>query len=377
MGYSAIHPTPKTSLDSTIPLPLNVDEITQQWLENALGVRLERAHIVQVMPGTATKIFVDITYHPAEPIAAQTGAGPRRVCIKGGFDPLLRELGMNSAYRREAEFFAHIAPALQKRNVRLPGSLYCGTDVVEGQGIVILEDLIAANCTFGQCLEPWLAPRAAVALEQLAGLHAMTWGARPVEYPWLSEVPIIEEVLKSMFSPEYWDSQFYTENCPLGVPDHMLDRERMYDAFKTLWRTENPDLTCIVHGDCHVGNTFLSPPPAQLPGFLDFQAPQIGSAMHDVAYFLGGALTVEDRRTHERELLKHYLDKLHEAGGPRLGVEDVWMDYRKHHLHGFVWVLTGPRMQAKTKVDAMTERHVAAILDHESIELLEGIAGKA
>jgi hypothetical protein len=48
----------------------------------------------------------------------------------------------------------------------------------------------------------------------------------------------------------------------------------------------------------------------------------------------------------------------------------MWQDYRRQHLHGFLWSLTGPRMQPRERVFAMSERHVAAIEDHETLALL-------
>lgn len=43
-------------------------------------------------------------------------------------------------------------------------------------------------------------------------------------------------------------------------------------------------------------------------------------------------------------------------------------------MHGFSWALAGPLMQPKEVVDAISERHCAAILDHQSLELLEYLA---
>lgn len=94
--------------------------------------------------------------------------------------------------------------------------------------------------------------------------------------------------------------------------------------------------------------------------------------MHDVAYFIGGSLSIQDRRTHEKDLLQSYLGTLKHAGGPQLEIEDVWEEYRRQTFHGFAWALAGPLMQSREIVDAMVKRHWAAIVDHKSIELLEG-----
>jgi hypothetical protein len=90
-------------------------------------------------------------------------------------------------------------------------------------------------------------------------------------------------------------------------------------------------------------------------------------AMDDVAYFIGGSLTVADRRASERDLVAHYLRALATPGGPRYTVDDVWLDYRRHHLHGFLWAMTGALMQPRERVAAMAERPVQAIEDHNSV----------
>jgi aminoglycoside phosphotransferase (APT) family kinase protein len=363
MGVSIV-----TALNSSDPIPISIPSITTAWLTVALGIPLTTSSILSVLPGTATKVFLEVAYANASHAATH----PTRLCLKGGFDEALRALGLNSAYRREAEFFAHIAPRLAERGVRVPRALFAGTNSVSGQGIVVLEDLVVGGYGFGECAEAWAPKTVAEGLAQLAGLHALTWGAKQEEYSWLGG-SVVQEVGRSLFTEEYWWQQFETEDCPAGVPEWMKDRERMLAAFETLWENESEKLRCVIHGDCHVGNTFVGK--GGEVGFLDYQAPSLGSAMHDVAYFLSGALSVENRRKYERDLVEGYLEALEKAGGPKLGVDEVWKDYRMHTLHGFVWVLTCPRMQTKARVDAMTERHVAAIEDHVSVELLEGLRG--
>jgi hypothetical protein len=355
------------TLDHHLPLPLDVSEITPEWLSSALGAEITKSDVSKTMAGTATKYLFDVVY--ADPAAAEALKLPASICVKGGFDANMRALGLNSAYRREAEFFSYIAPELHARNFLIPRALHCSTDNINGQGIVIFENLHAANYKFGEITEPWSKELVAGGLEQLAGLHALTWGKTSADYPWIGDGNILKTIAESLFSPEYWQQQFYTDFRPAGVPENILDRERMYEAFKKMWRTENPKFTCMTHGDGHLGNTYISP--EGLPGLIDFQAPSIGSAIDDLSYFIGGALTVADRRAHEKELVQSYLDSLHKHGGPKLTIEDVWFDYQKQHVHGFVWAMTAPMMQTKARVDAMTERYLAAMIDHDSVRLVE------
>jgi hypothetical protein len=88
-----------------------------------------------------------------------------------------------------------------------------------------------------------------------------------------------------------------------------------------------------------------------------------------------GALATADRRAHERDLLRHYLSALAAAGAPAPSEDDAWAMYRRYSLHGFLWVTTPPVMQSWANVNAMAERHIAAILDLEALDALEGAGG--
>lgn len=356
-------------MKSSDPLPLTVEGLTASWFSKILGKQVKEASIVETMHGTASKILVQLDLEDADAAAGDSEAPPTRVCVKGGFNPALVALhpSLLAVYRLEAEFYYYLGPTV---NMRLPKTWYCGTDVVSGQGIVVLADLKAEGYTFGDPLEAWPVDRVRAGMEELATLHARTWGGKPADFPWFKPEFSLRDVITSMLGQEEWDKRFLGDARP-PVPDHLVDRERIIAAYKTLWQTTDSKFHCIVHGDTHIGNTFITP--AGEPGFLDWQGLHAGSAIHDVAYFIGGAMDVEDRRKHEDELFQHYLDCLHRAGGPKFDKAEVWDEYRKHHLHGFAWTLTGPMMQTKERVDIMSERHCAAIVDHKSLELLEAL----
>lgn len=348
-------------MKSSDPLPLTVEELTAPWFTKILGKPVKDAAVVETIHGTASKILIKLTFEDS------TNA-PIRVCVKGGFNPaLLTSLPfMFAVYRLEAEFYYHLAPKIK---IPLPPTIYAGTDTINGQGIVVLGDLKAQGYTFGNPLEPWPVDRVKASVEQLAALHAGTWGKKAEDIPWASETVSLRDAIVGLLTPEEWDKRFAPDARP-PVPDYMEDRDRIAATFQALWKSETK-LNCLVHGDAHIGNTFISP--AGEPGFLDWQVIHAGSAFHDVAYFIIGSLSIEDRRNHEKELVQSYLDTLNSVGGPKLQLDEVWGEYRRQTFHGFAWALAGPMMQSREIVDAMTERHCAAIVDNKSIELLEGL----
>lgn len=90
----------------------------------------------------------------------------------------------------------------------------------------------------------------------------------------------------------------------------------------------------VVHGDAHVGNTFLIPDGGA--GLVDWQLCVRGFGMHDVTYLLATSLPVQDRRVHERELIAYYADRLREFGVTEPpALEALWTEYRR----AAVWCL--------------------------------------
>ncbi|RSL74603.1 hypothetical protein CEP53_000173 [Fusarium sp. AF-6] len=362
ISINAVSAKTNGAIASSDPLPLTTQELTPAWFTKVLGKPVKDASIIETIHGTASKILVKLTYEdPAD--------SPTAVCVKGGFNPAILDLqpSLCQMYQLEAEFYHYIGPAVQ---MRLPDAHYCAIDEVRGQGIVVLADLKTTGYAFGNPLEAWTVDRVRAGVEQLAILHAKTWGGEPRDFPWLNREFSIRDIMRSLLSAESWEARFGGESRP-PVPDQLADRERMAKAFETLWSNTDTKMNCIVHGDPHIGNTFITP--TGEPGFLDWQCIYRGSAIHDVAYFIAGSLSIDDRRESEGELFRHYLDTLHQKGGPRFSKEELWEEYRKHTLHGFIWSLALSEMQPRELVDSMARRYCAAIMDLKTLELLEGL----
>ena len=345
-------------MESSDPLPIKAKDLTASWFTKILEREVKEVAVTETIHGTASKALVKLTFDDDT---------TKRVCVKGGLNPAVKSTlhFMLAVYRLEAEFYYSLAPKL---NMSLPRAIYAGTDTVRGQGILVFEDLKVQGFTFGNPLETWPVSRVEAGVKQLAALHAGTWGNKGEDLPSLSKALSMENAVKGLLSPEEWDKRFDPDTRP-PVPVHLEDQERIMAAFETLWASETK-MNCLIHGFAHIGNTFISP--TGEPGFLDWQVIHPGSAMTDVSYFIIGALSIDERRRHEKELLQVYLGALHGEGGPEIMLEDIWDEYRRQAFFGFGWAVAGPMMRSREIIDAMTERHCTAIVDHKSIELLEG-----
>ena len=74
-------------------------------------------------------------------------------------------------------------------------------------------------------------------------------------------------------------------------------------------------------------------------GFLDWQMVRRGNWSLDLGYFVQGALTIEERRRSERELLDEYRAALTLPADEMPSQEDVLLRYRASVAHGLaIWM---------------------------------------
>lgn len=143
----------------------------------------------------------------------------------------------------------------------------------------------------------------------------------------------------------------------------------MEAAIRRLFAVQARRPFALSHGDAHLGNTCVDD--AGQPAFYDWQTFCLNPALDDVTYFVGSALEIEDRRTHERALLHHYLGALAGHGGPGLDPEQAWADHRRYQVHGFFWAVLPKERQPPRCSIPLAERFMAGMADHDSVALLE------
>eukprot|EP01062_Namystynia_karyoxenos_P009033 TRINITY_DN13192_c0_g1_i3.p4 TRINITY_DN13192_c0_g1~~TRINITY_DN13192_c0_g1_i3.p4 ORF type:complete len:190 (+),score=66.86 TRINITY_DN13192_c0_g1_i3:847-1416(+) len=153
---------------------------------------------------------------------------------------------------------------------------------------------------------------------------------------------------------------------PLGVGPEQL-WAGVQEAERVLGR---PPVT-LCHGDTHVQNTYVLPDGAV--GLLDWQLTLRASWARDVSYILATALAPAQRRAHERELLREYLDLITAKGirsAPSL--ESAWELHRRAVAWGLVigWLLCPPSNYGVRILSANLTRLVAACTDLGTFDCL-------
>src|SRR3546814_9190384 len=109
----------------------------------------------------------------------------------------------------------------------------------------------------------------------------------------------------------------------------LFKQKTAYEMRISDWSSDvcSSDLT-LLHGDTHLGNIYLLPDGRA--GLLDWQLVVRGHHMHDVNYIVTTALSIGDRRNHERDLLAYYLDRLKAHGvAAAPDLEESWTEYKR------------------------------------------------
>jgi hypothetical protein len=341
----------------TVPVPDTLEELlSPAWLTAALEPRFPGIVVTAVEPGPViSRVSTNARFRIECRDGQPEGLSPY-LCGKGYFGEtgrVSREAGEPEAY-----FYRDLASATGVRTLR---SVYADVDPSTRHGVVITEDVLVHGATFLDARSDYTPDQAAESLEQLAVLHATTWGdAALAEVTWLQ--PRMARVTTARGITEI--SNNFEGPIGAGVPANVRNAERLYESYCAL-AAETPSAVpwSVIHGDAHVGNLFLDG--GGRPAFVDWQLVQRGPWYIDVGYHIASALTVEDRRRHEADLVRHYLEQLAARGADPPSADAAWAGIRRGILYGFyLWGITVYVDPAITT--ALLERLGTAAADHDA-----------
>ncbi|MCB2060483.1 MAG: phosphotransferase [Novosphingobium sp.] len=352
-------------------LPVEIDGITRDWLETALsgyapGVRVRDFEMVDFIRTTCTKIRLRLDLENNPPDAPI----PNTVMLKGGFEPHSR--AMAHMHMTETMSYATLMPAF---DMRTPEIYFSRWDEEAQQGIVIMEDLVARGVDFCKPTRPQSFEQVARRLEELARLHAGTWGSPRLEpgetWGWLSDTPThLLDYFGPFLEAEVWDP-FIEAPRGAAASTRFHDREWMHEAMVKTGIYSEGQPRCACHGDTHLGNLYIDTDGT--PGFFDcisYKAP----GMFEVAYHLTCALDVADRKRWEGALIQHYLNALRSHGVSPPGFDEAMHQFAVYLAYGYlVFVINDAIFQPEAYNTAYTARFSQAMLDHDTIGKLAAI----
>lgn len=226
---------------------------------------------------------------------------PRSLILKfasPGASPLIRSWRFG---RRESLYYRTFGG---RGPMRTPRCYHASFDDRSGEFSILLEDLGAA-ATADQEVGASRA-RAELAVDQLAQLHAHFWNdpSLETEGSWLS-LPNANREAFEFFVKRAWQNcaKRYPE-LPTSSPDALNVLERVYGA--CLDRLSTAPLT-LLHGDFRLDNMlFESVDWATSFAALDWQLVGRGRGPWDLAHFIVGSMTTEDRIAVGPDLVRRY-----------------------------------------------------------------------
>lgn len=359
------------SAPSYLPMPIEVSEITADWLTAALrqrapGVTVRGFEVVDVLYTTTAKVRIRLDLDEA----GKTAGIPELIIVKGGFQPHAREL--DHMHLREVRGYRDVFPRVPLPH---PECYFADFDAERRQGIIIMEDLVVAGVTFCNALRPQSFEQMERRLSALAAFHAKTWES-PLIAPGgeLGDLVDFFDVMQGFFdkytSPEHWNRLI---GAPRGAATSVRfhDREWTIDRWHAMRRFSDSLPRCALHGDMHLGNLFEYPDGT--PGFFDTLA-STGPAMLEVSYHITASIDSADRPAWEEALVRHYLAELAANGAAAPGFDEAWHQYVVFTLYGmFIWLTTESHYQPEAVNTANAARMSVVMLDHDAIGVLNAL----
>ena len=306
-------------------LPETPEDVTPEWLSDALserfpGTRVRSVDVLEIHHGTNSNAKLGVRYDQADDL-------PETFFLKMlPLDPERRKTIIDTGMgRREALFYRHLADTVP---MRVPRPYVARLDEGDGSFVLLLEDLGPTDCTLADVTTGIEVDQAAAAMDDYAALHVRfaDEATRRAEVPWVE--------------PMGGDSDMGIWMLQYGL-DHHRDKLRdPYAEMAQLYIDHRPTLDeiwmrgpiTVLQGDSHIGNLFLDPNGREggRVGFLDWGLIQLGTPMRDVGYFITMALSPENRRAHERDLIRRYLDARAALGAETWSFDEAWLLHRVH-----------------------------------------------
>lgn len=273
-------------------------------------------------------------------------------------------------YQNEVNFYKHIRPELNLETPRCFGSDYDHEN--HACFSILLEDVTVRGAEFLNVTKHVSVENMRQLLATQAKLHAHFWQSPRLlkggDLDWVqTQVDgAVAGLLMTAVAP-------FIQN-EIDTVQHK--REMIQAIGKTgpellagtlaLHRHQQTLPYTLVEGDMHIGNTYRLPDGAG--GLIDWQLMTRSHHMHDVNYIITTGLTVEDRRNHERDLLKFYLERLGAEGGfvpPTF--EQTWPDYCRCLEWGvYIGWLTCPVVNYGWEINVINHlRLITAYNDHD------------
>jgi hypothetical protein len=307
---------------------------------HVLGARLESVDRVPVSQGTTDRVRLLLTWNeagrdaglPATAFAKGTPASPTSRVLLSAFGLAAYETG----------FYNDVHPTVADLTMRP----YLARGRRGGRYVTVLEDLGSRPGIhfYASGDEPPLQHSRAL-MRTLGTLHGRFWLSPrfDADLSWIQVFsrrpghPFAHPVVRMLTRKLFGQDRDIPPSTRRATEFFVANRPALDRAWEALPYT-------LVHGDCHMGNTYAVADVGNdgRAGLYDWQNIHRMNGLRDVAYYTIQALSPESRRAHEHELLEIYLDALAEngAGHQAPGYAEAFDTYRMLAFDGWLAAYT-------------------------------------
>ncbi len=351
-------------------IPRDWEDVTPGWMTSALASRLPEARVSRVElvtrdDGTNRRARFHLGY-------AQ-GSGPDSVFIKAHAASHRWVHLRNGNLFNEARLFA----SGTELPLEHPLVYRAVADYLRLDFLLVMEDLVQRGADMRDATRPLSVAQTANGLRALARLHSKyragnsaAWSGLRWVKPWRAsqgwQVGLRKRVPRGLLRAG--------ESLPAAVRG--LSGEDIVDLWARYVGTLGRGATTLLHGDAHIGNTYVLP--GDEVGFLDWQVVRRGHWSQDLGYFLVSALSAADRREAGEELVETYRQALELPERERPARDECWLCYRASPCYGLaIWLSTlgTDGYQSRAVSSALARRFAAAFVELEGESALRALGG--
>ena len=363
---------PRPYPERTDHLPTSMDDVDAAWFSKMMsykypGVVAKTMETVEILNSHTTKWRVKVDWNDAG-IAAGL---PANLCMKANWSGAFDNVDIHAV---EARFYHFM---VEEMKVPTAKCYYADwDDDGTAHGFVVLEDLVQRGGKFGHSSQQNGVDMIMSTMEGAAKLHGSLWDSDKISKenaPWLQtqmDTPVDTDQVRIMW--QWIDANLKDPKFREVAPQHYLDDprkvERAFDRLGEIDRAWDSPY-CIALGDCHQGNTYILPEGGDRL-WLDWQLVRRGRPWRDMAYFVIGALSIEERRKHHKDMVKQYREYLIATGAQGVpSFEEAWEQTRLFVMYGLqAWVANLDEWGQDGV--PMNERFFTAAEDYDTWKLL-------
>jgi len=360
--------------EAVAPLPLelltSIDSITADWLQRVLldaGLKVPHVALIEAerigSGNLSATARVNIGYN-----AAAKADAPVSVFCK--FNSPLQQaqdqtVATGAVLREVSAYdFFPAEPVLH-----MPRAYLAKSDAQGAIYNMVLEDL-SQSTRPGDQVTGCSVGEAAAVVEELGKLHRAYWKS-PVlaEQAWALRRGAMADLLHRQYQSAAMEiRRRYAGRMSRSALETI-------DAFAPLvgrWTALETACPTLLHGDARVDNVLFGDKGGHpLAYLIDWQFTSVGDAMLDVAYFLTGSLSPDDRRRCERDLIARHTGYIREID-PTYTLEMALEAYRLNAVAGLQFAIIAVlAMPVGGRGDdvliALAERTTAAVRDWDAL----------